>query len=84
MPAGRSRTRARHLDHELAAQLVGDGERLRRVGIAHDLHEAFAVAQVDEDDAAVVAPAVHPAVQRDGLSEMCAAHEAAVFATHEF
>ena len=40
------------------------------VGIAHDLHQAFAVAQIDEDHAAMIAAAVHPAVQRDGLVQM--------------
>ena len=34
------------------------------VRIEDDLHQALAIAQVDEDDAAVVAPAVDPAHQR--------------------
>jgi hypothetical protein len=36
-----------------------------RSGIEHHLHQAAAVAQVDEDDAAVVAAAVHPAAKAD-------------------
>ena len=53
--------------HEFVAQRLGGRERRGAVGIADDLHEAFAVAQVDEDDAAVVAAAMDPARQRDGL-----------------
>ena len=85
---GRSAQRDRRADaaghghDEFAAQLVGDRERLRCIGIAHDLDEAFAIAQVDENDAAVIAAPVHPAVQRDGVSEMGTAHAAAIFATH--
>ena len=33
----------------------------RRLRVEDDLHQAGAVAQVDEDEAAVVAAAVHPA-----------------------
>ena len=36
------------------------------VRVAHHLHQALAVAQVDEDDAAVVAAAVGPAEERHG------------------
>ena len=60
----------RHADHELVAQRFGGGERRGAVGIEDDLHEAFAVAQVDEDDAAVVAAAMDPAHQRDRLAEV--------------
>ena len=38
-------------------------EGFRAVRIAHHLRQAFAVAQVDEDHAAVVAPAVRPAAE---------------------
>jgi hypothetical protein len=59
-----------HEDHVLRAQgpglLVALG---RRVGLEHDLHEPFAVAQVDEDHAAVVAAALHPAPQHDRLAD---------------
>jgi hypothetical protein len=33
------------------------------------LHQAFAVAQIDKDDAAVVAPTMDPAAQADSLAE---------------
>ena len=54
------------LDDELGAQGVGDGVGGRLlVGIEDELDEAGLVAQVDEDEAAVVAAARHPARQRD-------------------
>ena len=46
----------------LGAQPLGGGVRLGGgLGVEDELHEARAVAQVDEDQPAVVAPAVHPA-----------------------
>jgi hypothetical protein len=59
-----------HRDAELVAQRFGDRERRRAIRIADDLHETLAVAEVDEDDAAVVAPAMDPARQRHGLVEV--------------
>ena len=64
--------------HELVAQRLGGREGVGAVGVADDLHQAFAVAQVDEDDAAVVAAAMHPAHQRDGLAEVAAVDAAAI------
>ncbi len=61
MPAGRARTLPTTLQAELVAHAFGDLEGVGAVGVADDLHQAFAVAQVDEDDAAVVAAAVGPA-----------------------
>ena len=48
-------------EHVLAAQPLGLGEHLGLVRIEHDLQQPFAIAQVDEDHAAVIAAAVHPA-----------------------
>ena len=48
------------------------------VGIAHDLHDALAVAQIDEDDAAVVAPPVHPAHDGHVLAEIAPVDAAAI------
>ena len=56
--------RAADAHHELGAQPLGEMVRLgREAGIEDELHEAGAVAQVDEDEIAVVAPAGHPAGQ---------------------
>jgi hypothetical protein len=48
-----------------------------RPGIDDDLRLAGAVAQVDKDDAAHVAPPVDPARQRDSLADVLAAKLAA-------
>jgi GNAT superfamily N-acetyltransferase len=67
--AARARTHlAHHLQAELVAHAFGGLEHLGAVGVADDLHQAFAVAQVDEDHAAVVAAAVGPAHQGHGLA----------------
>ena len=49
---------ADHLEHVFVTQLVGNRERLWRIGIAHDLYEPFAVPEVDENRAPMVASAV--------------------------
>ena len=57
------------LEHVLTAYLRGDLEGFGSVlGVEHDLHQAGRVAQVDEDEAAVVAAAVHPPGERDRLA----------------
>jgi hypothetical protein len=66
------------------AQLLGGRERLGAVRIGHDLQQALAVAQVDEDDAAVVAATMDPAGHGDRLVQVAAVDEAAVVgAFHE-
>ena len=73
-----------HLEAELVAHALGGAEGVGAVGVADDLHQAFAVAQVDEDHAAVVASAVGPAHQGHGLAEQCFADQAAVCRSHEW
>jgi hypothetical protein len=72
----------RHLQAELVPDLLGDREHVGAVGVADDLHQAFAVAQVDEDHAAVVAATVRPAHQRHRLAEELLAHQSAVRRSH--
>jgi ribosomal protein S18 acetylase RimI-like enzyme len=67
---------------ELVAHRFGVLEDIGAVRVAHHLDQAFAVAQVDEDHAAVVAATVHPAAQADGLAEQCLGSEAAVLGSH--
>ena len=50
------------LDDEFAAETGGDGE-----DFFDELEDAFGVAEVDEEDAAVVAVALYPAADGDGL-----------------
>ena len=53
--------------------------RRRGLGMEHELHDPGAVAQVDEDQAAVVAAAVHPA----GDTRACVPARSAVSWPHQ-
>ena len=58
-------------DAVLQAKLPGELVHLRpHVRLEHDLGDALAVPQVDEDRAAVVAPVVHPAEEDDVLADV--------------
>ena len=81
--AGRPRPElALHLDAELAAEVLGGLEGLRRVGVEDDLQQPRAVAQVDEDHAAVVTAAVHPAGRLDGAAREGLVDFSAVMCAH--
>ncbi len=45
-------------------------ELLAGLGLEDDLGDAVPVAEIDEDQAAEIAPGVHPAVQDDGLADV--------------
>src|SRR5208283_1227968 len=47
-------------------------------GIHHELHDSFAVAKVDEDKAAMIAPGLHPTPQRNLAANVSGANRAAV------
>ena len=65
---------ARTVSLPMFLSMPGVGEGL----VDHDLQQAFAVAQVDEGQAAQLAHVVHPAVDGDGLAGMLLADGAAV------
>ena len=78
---------APHLQHRFAAQVFGHGEGFgAQIRIHRDLHRAAAVAQVDENHAAMVAAPVHPAaqahVQTDDVLSQITAQIAAPVAAH--
>ncbi len=73
---------AAHLDHELVAQLFGLVELGLVVRVEYHLQEAFAVAQVHEYDAAMVAAAMDPAGNRNLLTDQLFVDLAAVVRTH--
>jgi hypothetical protein len=55
----------------LGARLIRDEGRLRGLGgVEDDLNQAGAVAEVDEDEATMVAAAVDPTVEDDGLAKL--------------
>ena len=64
--------------HELVAQFFGGRESNVAIGIADDLQQSLAVAQVDENNTAVVAATMDPAADGDDLAESGAVDAAAV------
>ena len=63
---------ARHADHAFQLHGLGGFERVG-VGREHDLRHAVVIAQVDEQQIAVVALAMHPAGDADVLPHMLGA-----------
>ncbi len=72
-----------HLEHELGAQALGLGENLGAVRIEDDLEQPFAIAQIDEDHAAVIAAPVYPAGNGDFAANRSAVYVAAVMTAHQ-
>jgi hypothetical protein len=56
-------------DHPFGAHLLRGGKG-RRIGVGDDLGQAVMVAQVDEQQTAMVADAMHPAGKADGLTDL--------------
>ena len=69
VPAGRARTRPRMRTQNSPRSRSASANTSLRVRIEHDLQQPFAVAQVDEDHPAVIAPAMHPAGDADLLAD---------------
>jgi|GEM_PF-2109089 len=68
--------RAVDRDDALEPQVLEHFER-RGIGVRDDLGDAVMIAQVDEQHAAVIALAVHPARQADGLADVLGAQRGA-------
>ena len=68
--------------HEFAANALGRGETLRRIGVDHDLDDPGAITQVDKDYATVVAPIVDPTADGDFAVEFGFGNLSAVMTTH--
>ena len=82
--AGRAQAhRAGHFQHELVAHPLGLCEHLRGVRVEYDLQQPLAVAQIDENDAAVVAAAVGPAGHGDDLADRGFADLTAIVSAHK-
>ena len=61
----------RNLDHIFAAQSVRFFRKLCVfLGAKDNLCQSFAIAQIDENDAAVIARDVHPAGKRDRFADV--------------
>ncbi len=63
---------ARHRDDALEVRLLDEGEEAAR-GVDDDLRQAVVVAEIHEEDAAMVAKAEHPAGKSDGLARVAGA-----------
>jgi nitrate reductase NapAB chaperone NapD len=74
--------RAAHRHHVFAAQLLAGGKHAWCGGIEDHLQQAFAVAQVDEDHATVIAAAMDPAGNGDFLANRRGFDVAAIVRTH--
>src|SRR5262249_21354609 len=72
-----------NLEHELIADFLGDLEGCRIIGITHNLNHALAVAQVNKNDATMVAAAMHPAVKSYRPVEVFGVNKATVISAHE-
>ena len=72
-----------HLQAVFIADLVGGGKDFRTIRIADNLHETFAVTQVDKDHTAVVTAAVSPPVEGNGLADELFINQATVNGTHK-
>src|SRR6185436_6259030 len=70
--------------HEFVAHALRGGKGACPIRVAHHLRQAFAVAQVDEDDAAMVAAAVRPAAERDDTLDERGGELAAVMSAHGY
>ena len=70
------------LHAKLVAQAFSRLEHVGAVGVADHLHIAFAVAQVHKNHPAVVAPAVHPAAEGNGLAQEGIGHKTAIVGAH--
>ena len=75
---------ARDTNHEFVAHLLGDGETLRRIRIEHHLGDALAIPGIEENDAAVITPPMHPAAKRDFLPDQGFVHFPAIMTAHVF
>ena len=70
------------LNAKFIAHVFGHLEHLGPIGVADHLHIAFAVAQVNEDDATVVTPTVDPTCQCHLLTQQGFSHQTTIMRTH--
>ena len=73
---------ARHAQHELVAYPIGALETGLDIGVEYDLHDARAVTDIEKDHPAMIAAAVHPAVQLDLFPYVGSVQDTTVVTTH--
>ena len=83
MPAGRTRTRPVTLSTYSLRTRSAIANTSAAVRIEHDLQQPLAVAQIDENDAAMVAAPMRPTGHRDDLPINGLADLAAIMSAHQ-
>ena len=73
---------AAHLYAELVTQAFGAGEHIGAIRVADHLHIPLAVAHIDKNHTAMVAPAVDPSTQGNRLTQQGFGHQTAIVGTH--
>ncbi len=68
--------------HVFVSDLVGGREAVFDVGVVDDLHDAAAIAHVEEDHAAVIAASMHPTTEFDFAIDMRCVEIATVVTAH--
>ena len=81
--AGRTRShQAFDLDAKFVAQTLSDLEHRGTVRIAYHLHIALTVANIDKNNATMIATTIYPATQADSLTQKGFGHKTAIVGTH--
>ncbi|CDH44149.1 hypothetical protein BN874_1520017 [Candidatus Contendobacter odensis Run_B_J11] len=73
-----------HPQHKFITDPLRIGESVRHVGIDHDLHQTLTVAQVDENNATMIAAAMRPTTEGDSLIQQALGDLAAIMTAHGF
>jgi len=82
--AGRPRPhQTRDLEHVFIAYALRHREHRCTIGIEHNLQQPRAIPQIDENDAAMVAPTMRPAGHRDHLADHRLADFTAIMSAHK-
>jgi hypothetical protein len=71
-----------NFEYKLVANFFCDSKSIRIVGIAYHLHQTFTIAQINENNTAMIAAAMHPAGDGDFLAGKLLADLAAIVAAH--
>ena len=79
---GTRANQAFHLEHVLGTNSLGLGKDPGAIGVEDDLQQPLAVAKIDKNHAAVVAPPVHPAANLDLLTNERLVDLSAIMTTH--
>ena len=77
-----STNQAFNLHNEFVTDFIGSFEDVGTIRVADDLDQAFTIAQIDENNTAVVAAAMGPAVEGDSLTEEFLVNQTCIFSTH--